>query len=250
MGSFDSYDHGYGSYPQELGNSYGKTILIDIDTGDSRILSIGHRNPQGLATASDAQVWSTEHGPQGGDELNLIKDGKNYGFPYVTYGTYYGTSNWPLNARQGAHDSYEKPIFGWVPSIGISQLIAIKNDLFALWEGDLIISSLGAQTLYRARIAEERVVLLEPLTIGHRIRDITESLDGRIVLKTDDDLLIFIRPAVLSEFDDFDPSVRGEYLAAQCEGCHTFDRGGPSGRNLSTTMGHSTGLMREQCPVW
>ena len=229
VGDFGSYNRGRAGYPQELGNSYGKTILIDIDTGDSRIFSIGQRNPQGLAITSDSQIWSTEHGPQGGDELNLIKEGKNYGFPYVTYGTNYGTSNWPLNARQGAHDSYEKPIFSWVPSIAPSQLIAIKKDLFALWEGDLIISSLAAQTLYRARIKEERVVLVETLRIGHRIRDITESSDGRIILKTDDDLLIFIQPVNFRKFDDFELSVRGKYLATQCQGCHTFNRGGALG---------------------
>ena len=132
-----------------------------------------------------------------------------------------------------------KPIYSWVPSIATSQLIAIKKDLFALWEGDLIISSLAAQTLYRARIEDGRVVLVETLRIGHRIRDITESWDGRIIRKTDDDFLIFIQPVNFSKFDDFEPWVRGKYLATQRKGCHTFNRGGASGigLNLYQVMG-------------
>lgn len=225
VGEFDGYNRGRANYPQRFDNTYGKTMLINFKTGTSRIYSIGHRNPQGLAITSDAKIWSTEHGPQGGDELNLIEDGKNYGFPYVTYGTDYGTSILPLSPRQGAHDGYVKPVFSWVPSIATSELVVVSKDLFSLWKGDLIISSLKARNLYRTRIEEGRVVLVEPLAIGHRIRDMVESSDGRLVLKTDDHLLIFIEPVDVNGVEAVEPALLGKYLASQCQGCHTFNRG-------------------------
>ena len=132
--------------PQALDNSYGKIVLLDLAIGESRLYTWGHRNPQGIAVTSDSQIWSTEHGDRGGDELNLIVEGNNYGYPLVTYGTQYEALTWPLNPRQGRHDSYEKPIYAWVPSIGISEMIAIEGDAFPYWKGDLLVSSLGAGT--------------------------------------------------------------------------------------------------------
>ncbi len=82
-------------FSQEPQVSYGKTILIHLDDGSSEIYSLGHRNPQGLYITPEGTIWSTEHGPQGGDELNLIVKGANYGWPLVTYGTDYGSAAWP-----------------------------------------------------------------------------------------------------------------------------------------------------------
>jgi len=97
--------------------SYGKTILIHLDDGTSEIYSLGHRNPQGLYVTPEGAIWSTEHGPQGGDELNLIVRGANYGWPLVTYGTDYGSAAWPLSHVQGRHDGYQQPILrGYPPS--------------------------------------------------------------------------------------------------------------------------------------
>ena len=174
--------------------SYGKTILINLATGASRIFTRGHRNPQGLAATADKRIWLTEHGARGGDELNLIVQGKDYGFPYVTYGTKYGSRIWPGNPKQGRHEGYEKPRYVWVPSIGISQLIVIERTAFPSWQGDLMVSSLIGQTLYRVRIEDGRVIYAEPIPIGHPIRDIAETASGAIVLKTDDNFLIYLEP--------------------------------------------------------
>ena len=218
--------------PAETGSvddSYGKTVLFDLVTGQSRIFTRGHRNPQGLAVGSDARVWSTEHGPKGGDELNRLLDGKDYGAPHVTYGTEYGMMTWPGNPQQGRHEGYEKPTYAWVPSVGVSQLIAVERDAFPYWKGDLIASTLKDTSLYRVRIEGDRAVFAEPIQIGHRIRDIIETADGTIVLKTDDNFLVYLAPASELSASQSDAPARGELLASQCQGCHTFEQGGASG---------------------
>src|SRR5690606_29312120 len=179
---------------QSRENSYGKVLLIDLHTGESRVYTTGHRNPQGLTVASDGTIWLTEHGPRGGDELNRIVDGRNYGFPVVTYGTDYGALTWRANPRPGRHDGFEGPIFAWVPSVGISQLVEIDSRLFSHWENDIVVSSLGGRSLFRLRVQDGRVVFAEPIPIGHRIRDIVEMSDGTLALKTDDDVILFVRP--------------------------------------------------------
>jgi hypothetical protein len=139
-------DHGFDGWdtepmlPQDVSNSYGKIVQIDLDTGDSQIVSRGHRNPQGLHIAADGKIWSTEHGPRGGDELNLIRRGANYGWPLVTYGIGYKRADWPLSKRQGSHEGYEEPFFSWTPSIAVSNLISAGGDAFSLWRGDLLVS--------------------------------------------------------------------------------------------------------------
>ncbi len=82
---------------QDRSTSYGKTITIAIADGRSELFTIGHRNPQGLYIDHAGNIWSTEHGPQGGDKLNRLIRGANYGWPYATFGTDYGSFNWPLN---------------------------------------------------------------------------------------------------------------------------------------------------------
>lgn len=210
--------------PQTLDNSYGKTIWIDPVSGASRIYTIGHRNPQGLAAAADGQIWLTEHGARGGDELNQLHEGGNYGYPRVSYGTQYESMVWPLSQDQARHEGYDKPAFAWVPSIGISQLIVLQSSTFPYWRGDLMVSSLAAQTLYRVRVEDGRVVFVEPIAIGHRIRDIVEAADGSIVLKTDDDFLVFITP--LTAATAATPVERGIALAAGCQACHALTREG------------------------
>lgn len=174
-------------------NSYGKTWLLDVNTGRARVFTIGHRNPQGLFIAPDGNIWSTEHAAQGGDEVNLLVEGQNYGFPRVSYGTDYGKKIWPPSPRQGRHEGFAKPVFAFVPSVGVSQLIVMQRDEFPAWRGDLLVGTLKEQTLYHLRIEDGRVIYSEPLLINHRVRDIVEAEDGTIVIRTDDDLLVYLR---------------------------------------------------------
>ena len=100
---------------------------------------------------------------------------------------------WSANPHQTHHEGFEKPIYAWVPSIGISQLTVLGGKAFPQWDGDLMVSSLVAQSLFRVRLGEGQAVLVEAIPIGHGIRDLAELSNGAIALKTDDDLLGFLR---------------------------------------------------------
>jgi cytochrome c2 len=200
------------AHPQDPAASYGKTIAINIADGRAAMFTLGHRNSQGLYIDQAGTIWSTEHGPQGGDELNRLVRGANYGWPYATDGTDYGSFSWPLNKPEAEQKGYEPPVFAWVPSIAVSNLLSLERGLFPQWRGDLLIATLKAETLLRARIRDGHVRYLEEIFIGNKIRDLIEGHDGRLILWTDDDTLISITPK---------DGTTGEALFAQkCDGCH------------------------------
>jgi cytochrome c2 len=194
-------------YSQGTDGDYGKTLKIDLESGRASDFSIGHRNPQGLTIDRDGNIWSTEHGPRGGDELNLIEQGANYGWPYVTYGTQYGMTRWPLSATQGRHDGYKHPVFAWVPSIGVSNLIQIRGFL-PEWDGDLLVASLIGQTLFRMHYREGRVIVVEPIRIGGLIRDLDQLENGNIVLWLGDTSIVEMTP-VKTDAPAIETIVRG-----------------------------------------
>jgi glucose/arabinose dehydrogenase len=156
-------------------------------------LTAGLRNPQGLHWSKDGHVWLTDHGPRGGDELNLLRAGANYGWPAVTYGTAYSRFIWPPARQPGRHEGFEPPIHAWVPTVGISQLVQLEGDEWARWQGDLLILSLNGHTLYRTRLEDDRVVFAEPIPLGHRLRDIAVA-GGAVYVVTDFDLLLRLEP--------------------------------------------------------
>ena len=106
--------------PQDLSNHYGKILRISLPDGEAKILSSGNRNPQGLYVTPAGEIWESEHGPRGGDELNHILPGKDYGWPTVTFGTTYAGLPWPSNPRPGYHDGFQAPAYAFVPSVGAS----------------------------------------------------------------------------------------------------------------------------------
>lgn len=179
--------------PQRDDNSYGKVIRIDLASGAATIVSKGHRNPQGLYIDPQGRILETEHGPRGGDELNLIVEGHNYGWPVVTFGTQYGHHDWKLAPSQNSHAGYDKPIFAWVPSIATSEIVGLEDAGFGPWRGDLLVASLIAERLYRLHLDGDRVLVSEPIKIGHRLRDLV--VDGAtIYLATDDARIVRIEP--------------------------------------------------------
>jgi aldose sugar dehydrogenase len=211
-------DHGfYGAesaqaFSQDPTADYGKTIRIDLNTHEGRIYTLGHRNSQGLYKDPENRLWLTEHAAQGGDELNLLVEGANYGWPLVTYGTDYGTFAWQFSQQQGHHVGFAQPRYAWVPSIGISNLIGMRGDKFPIWKGDLMIGSLATRSLYRVVLDGERVVVVEPIPIGGRIRDLLELNDGRLLLWTDEAALITLEPA---------SGMSGAMqFSTLCSGCH------------------------------
>lgn len=193
-------------------SSYGKIFEIDLNDWTATVFSIGHRNVQGIL-ARDGVIWSTEHGPQGGDELNFLTRGEDYGWPRSTYGTEYGQRTWPMNDGPLPHSHGRKPALAWVPSIGISNLIQVSGTAFPGWHGDLLIGSLrGASgqdtgmSLYRVAIDGERALMSERIYTGERIRDLIEREDGTLVLWDGTQILQIVEPAT--------------HIFSACTGCH------------------------------
>jgi aldose sugar dehydrogenase len=182
----------------------GKLIELNIKTGGSRHFAIGLRNPQGLTIARDGRIWESEHGPQGGDEINLMIEGRNYGWPIVTYGMAYGSppKNWPFNPRPGGHDGYTRPRFAFVPSIGPSNIIAPNPQEFPNWADSLILCSLRANTLYVLKTEGDDIVYAEPIPLnGYRLRDIISMPDGRLAILADRGSLLLVRNAEMHRND-------------------------------------------------
>ena len=184
---------------QDLTNMYGKIIKINIKNLKFEIFSYGHRNPQGLFIDNDNNIFSTEHGPTGGDELNFIIRNNNYGWPLATYGTNYKSSDayikeandnkkvWPLDITENTHNFFYKPLFSWGNTLGISNLIVYENNYFTKWNRNLIVSTLASNQLIRMVFDYDNKSILykENIKLDKRIRDIIELNDGRIVLLTD-----------------------------------------------------------------
>ena len=188
IGNFDG-DGYYSSYihSQDLSNDYGKIIKINLKDSTDEIFSLGHRNPQGLFLLDKDYIFASEHGPKGGDEINLITQGKNYGWPVATYGTDYLKKSSKVDKTNNSHNGYEKPIFSWGNNYGVSQIIVYKSDYFDKWKGNIITSSLVGKTLTRMVFDIERksILYIENIPIDKRIRDIIEGPNGKIVLLTD-----------------------------------------------------------------
>ena len=167
---------------------FGKVFDYDLTTKATTVRSSGHRNPQGLVWTTAGTFMSTEHGPEGGDELNVLVAGGNYGWPYRTHGVGYGTFEWP--SMPAVASSFTEPIFAWVPSPAISAVIEVAG-FHDRWNGDLLVGSLKARTLFRLKVANNRVLYSEPIQTGSRIRDLVQ-MPNQIALITDDPALIFI----------------------------------------------------------
>lgn len=162
--------------------------FVDNPAAAPEIYSYGHRNPQGMALhPKTGQVWSHEHGPQGGDEINIILPGRNYGWPVITYGKNYvfGT-----DIGEGTHKAgMEQPLYQWTPSIAPSGMAFYHGDKYPGWQGNLFVGSLKFQLLARLELDGHRAVKEERLLEGQlgRIRDVRLSPDGYLYLLSDAD---------------------------------------------------------------
>lgn len=190
----DGFD--YRESAQDKRSELGKVVRIKLDGSlpednpfrgelSERIWSYGHRNPQGLAIDSaDGTLYLHEHGPKGGDEINRIERGNNYGWPLATYGVNYS------GARVSPYTEYpgtQQPLHYWTPSIGPSGFAIYRGDMFPEWQGDLFVGALVNRevrqlTLTEGRVASEQAVFPE---IRDRIRDIRVSPEGALYVVTD-----------------------------------------------------------------
>jgi|TARA_B110001450_G_C17634037_1_gene486433 hypothetical protein len=170
--------------PQDDNSIFGKIILIDEVKKSYEIFSKGHRNALGLLyDKKNNIILSTENGPRGGDEINLIKFGKNYGWDIASYGeTYYSR----IKKYKKNHKDYgfEEPIYSFIPSIGISEIISLDNNFSEQWINNYLIASLNSNHLYRIKIGEQKnnLIYLEKIYIGERIRDIYYLKSQKIIL--------------------------------------------------------------------
>jgi cytochrome c2 len=230
-------DHGFDGVGRPLtvaqldDQDYGKTRLIDITTGTVRPFTKGNRNPQGLYIDPAGRIWSTEHGPRGGDELNLLTEGGNYGWPFATYGTAYELLSWPPADTAAPDPSFIPPRFAWVPSVGISNLVGVNADRFPRWKGNLLVGSLAGQSLYRVAVEGTEVRYVERIPIGVQIRDIVEFPDGDLWIWTDAGHALTVRPA--------SAELRAATAFQACSGCHRSAAGvaGGIGPNLAGIVG-------------
>ena len=167
---------------QNLYSIYGKILFIDLQTLKHVNYSIGHRNSQGLYIGVDGVIIETEHGPRGGDEINFIKKGRNYGWPIASYGEKYGEKeSQPTFKKEHLEHGFEEPIYSFVPSIAISEIVKIPINFNIFWERDFLIASLNKKSIFRVRFSKDysKVILVEPIYIGSRVRDMKFSPDGK-----------------------------------------------------------------------
>jgi glucose/arabinose dehydrogenase len=192
---------------QQLDNGYGKVVHITPDgepvpgnpfIGQAgalpEIYSYGHRNVQGLAIHPlTGDIWISEMGPRGGDELNRILSGKNYGWPVISYGTEY--SGAPIPGAKTVQDGMEQPVYYWDPVIAPSGIAFYSSGVITEWQGNLFIAGLRSQHIARLVIEDGRVRGEERLLAseGQRFRDVGEGLDGALYAVTDQGWLYRIR---------------------------------------------------------
>lgn len=224
-----------GSNPQSLDNDYGKILLIDVVTASVEIFSIGHRNPQGIVVANDGDVWSVEHGPRGGDELNRIEQGNNYGWPRATLGTTYTAMPVRLAAQYGRHDNYTPPIYAWIPSRAVSNIIQI-NGFDPTWDGDFLVATLAMQRLYRLRIKNQRVVFSEPLCIGQPARYVHQHTNGEIFVLADQGTLYTLKQPIKPEANQYAEAFKTLNQCIECHSPEGGNRAAPSIFSLATHL--------------
>ncbi|MEE3143960.1 MAG: PQQ-dependent sugar dehydrogenase [Pseudomonadota bacterium] len=187
---------------QDLSNHHGVIVRLNDDgsvpddnpfVGQDgalpEIWSYGHRSPQGLVIHPETgDLWESEHGPQGGDELNLIEPGKNYGWPVIGRGTNYGSIGSPIHGAIG-QQGMEQPVHFWVPSIAASGLMVYTGDKFPMWYGSILSGALAGEQLARLHMSDDyREVIVEE-TLAYdmgRIRDVRQGPDGYIYLAISD----------------------------------------------------------------
>ncbi|HJE51341.1 MAG TPA: PQQ-dependent sugar dehydrogenase [Tessaracoccus flavescens] len=193
---------------QEMDNTLGKILRLTLDgqpaadnpfqedsPAAQQFYSIGHRNVLGLEFDADGRLWGIEMGPEGGDELNLIKPGANYGWPAASNGSHYGGGEIPDHTEG---DGFEAPKVWWGPKTAPGSLMIYQGDLFPAWKGDAFVGALAGQALFRVDLDGETAAEAKKWDMGARIRAVAESPDGAIWVLEDGTggRLLELRPAV------------------------------------------------------
>lgn len=157
----------------------------------AELWTTGHRNPLGIAVDSTGEIWSSEMGPEGGDELNLLVPGANYGWPEVSMGEQYGGGDIPDHADG---DGFEAPKAFWVPAISPGSLMIYSGDLFPGWQDSALLGGLSGQNLVRVQLDGDEAEPVQEWDMGDRVRAVEQAPDGAIWIATDSGALSEIRP--------------------------------------------------------
>lgn len=259
------------SIAQDDATDYGKVMEVDFLTGEMRHLAKGLRNPQGVAIDDTGDIWVTDHGMQGGDELNRVVEGANFGWPAVTYGVRYDGTPALKADRHANHDGYTQPAIAFTQGIAPGSLIAI-DDFHYAWDGDMLIGAFRG-ALHRVHFENNRAIYDEVIEIGARPRDMVMLDDGRIAVWTDFRAMIFLSAiqddgtdpldAINARIAALDGDLSREVSATfeGCLQCHAFTEGihggGPSlhdvcGREPGTAEGYDgySGALSAVGGVW
>ena len=184
---------------QDMRGNLGKVLRINPDgsipddnpfynpladsTVDGAIWTLGHRNPLGLAFAPDGRLWEVEMGPQGGDEMNLIERGRNYGYPIVSNGDHYDGRPIPDHPT---HPEFAAPKAWWTPVISPGDMIIYSGSMFPRWRGDALIAGLSSEALIHVDIDGSNAREVERWRMEHRMREIEQAPDGSIYMLEDE----------------------------------------------------------------
>ncbi len=170
------------------------SLIKDLSKNAS-VISKGHRNPQGLAIAPNGMVWLAEHGPQGGDEINLVNTGENYGWPIITYGEEYGGGKIGTGTHQAG---LTQPIHYYVPSIGTAGITYYSGKAMPFWQDSLFVAGLKSRSLSRIQISDDKAVLEERLLEKQnlRLRDVKQGPDDLLYVLSESGELLQLSPAL------------------------------------------------------
>jgi glucose/arabinose dehydrogenase len=154
-------------------------------------VSQGHRNAQGILLFNGKDLLAAEHGPRGGDELNLIKQGGDYGWPFVTYGEPYGSGDYVKPTKTGTHQDYIPPLKYWVPSIAPTELVQLPTSGWGFWNGAVVLGTLKDKSLVFMKLDNQlQVTDTKVIKVNQRIRDLEVNSSGSLIATTDEGNLI------------------------------------------------------------
>ena len=250
---------------------YGKVIEIDLAAQTGRQIDRDALHVGMPAVDALGRIWTLEHGRRGGDELNLIREGGDYGWPDAGLGTKYNKLPLPITNAYGSHDGFDLPVYAWLPSVAVSGLTTL-NDMHPAWAGDLMAGTLKALSLFRIRIRQSRILFAEHIPVGARVRALVQHAPGKLALWTDQRslMILTVDPAgysggraqqVIAALDLPDETrTRVAEAVDACSECHSLGAdatdgapalGGVFGRGIATSRfdGYS-GALRAKGGTW
>jgi len=213
---YDGEEHDFTDNPDMRRNFSGRVLRINRDgsippdnpwlsraTVPASTFAHGLRDPEGAAiNPATGELWVTDHGPQGGDEINIIRSGKDYGWPDVSYGTQYdvrrtdGRKNVPVGNGKTSMAGVEEPVYWWIPDIAPSGMMFYTGNLFPDWRGNVFVGGLEARSLVRLVLDKNEVVAEERLLLDQKqaIRDIRQGSDGAVYVLTRNGSILRLTP--------------------------------------------------------